>query len=256
MYDELGELYELWVRSDPACEPSRAFYVEQARRVGGPVLEVGSGLGRLTCEIAKAGIEIIGVEKSKAMYQCSLENVEKVAPELQDKVSFINTDILDLDSSTKAQLVLIPMRTIGLFLTETAQTALFQKLYDILNTGGVLIFDHFRFNSDVASRENKIEKKILEKDSDDSIDRLFHVHETDNANRILKCQLIHEVESQVNNKLLSRQAYNYELAWVTEKSISRIASGVGFKLRNLFGSFTGDGFEEDSDELVFVFSKE
>jgi len=36
------------------------FYMEEARRSGGPVLELACGTGRLTIPIAQSGVEIVG----------------------------------------------------------------------------------------------------------------------------------------------------------------------------------------------------
>ena len=63
-YDSWAEIYD-WVfarRRDDV-----RFYVEQARRFGGPVLELGSGTGRVAIPIAQAGIEVVGLESSTAM---------------------------------------------------------------------------------------------------------------------------------------------------------------------------------------------
>jgi len=48
-----------------------AFYVDEAGRAGEgrEVLEVGSGTGRLTLPLARAGHRVIGVDQSSAMLQ-------------------------------------------------------------------------------------------------------------------------------------------------------------------------------------------
>ncbi len=43
------------------------FFVELARQSGGPVLEVGSGTGRVLIPTARAGIEITGLDLSPSM---------------------------------------------------------------------------------------------------------------------------------------------------------------------------------------------
>ena len=50
---------------------SERFYVEEARRGGGPVLELGCGSGRLTILIARAGIEIVGADLSRPMLEAA-----------------------------------------------------------------------------------------------------------------------------------------------------------------------------------------
>ena len=45
------------------------FYVELARESGGPVLEMGCGTGRVLLPVARAGIEIAGVDASARMLE-------------------------------------------------------------------------------------------------------------------------------------------------------------------------------------------
>ena len=43
------------------------FYVDMAKESGGPVLEVGCGTGRILIPIARAGIEVTGLDLSPSM---------------------------------------------------------------------------------------------------------------------------------------------------------------------------------------------
>ena len=43
------------------------FYVDLAKQIGGPILEMGCGTGRLLLPIAHAGIEIHGLDNAPAM---------------------------------------------------------------------------------------------------------------------------------------------------------------------------------------------
>ena len=60
-FDSWAEIYDwvyAWRRDDVR------FYVEQARLSRGPVLELGSGTGRIAIPIAQAGVEVVGLESS------------------------------------------------------------------------------------------------------------------------------------------------------------------------------------------------
>jgi 2-polyprenyl-3-methyl-5-hydroxy-6-metoxy-1,4-benzoquinol methylase len=43
------------------------FYLEEAKRARGPVLELACGTGRLTIPIAQNGVEIVGLDQSASM---------------------------------------------------------------------------------------------------------------------------------------------------------------------------------------------
>jgi ubiquinone/menaquinone biosynthesis C-methylase UbiE len=63
-YDAIARIYDPWSRSVTEDVP---FYLEEARRAGGPVVELGIGTGRIAVPIAADGIRVIGVDSSSAM---------------------------------------------------------------------------------------------------------------------------------------------------------------------------------------------
>src|SRR5206468_10764449 len=63
-YDSIAELYDPWSAS---VVEDVAFYLEEARRSGGPVIELGVGTGRIAIPIAAEGIRVIGVDSSRGM---------------------------------------------------------------------------------------------------------------------------------------------------------------------------------------------
>src|SRR5438034_11627239 len=65
-YDDIARIYDPWSRSVVEDVP---FYVEEAVRSGGPVLELGVGTGRIAVPIAAAGIEVVGVDLSAGMLE-------------------------------------------------------------------------------------------------------------------------------------------------------------------------------------------
>jgi len=44
-----------------------AFYVDEAKRIGSPVLELGCGTGRILIPVAEAGSDVVGVDRSPSM---------------------------------------------------------------------------------------------------------------------------------------------------------------------------------------------
>ena len=72
-YDAIARLY------DPGRAPSSRtspFYVEEAVRSGGPVVELGVGTGRIAVPTAAAGIAVVGVDPSAGMLDVAREQAE------------------------------------------------------------------------------------------------------------------------------------------------------------------------------------
>jgi SAM-dependent methyltransferase len=65
-YDAIAELYDPWSAS---VVEDVGFYLDEARRSGGPVVELGVGTGRIAVPIAADGIRVIGVDSSRGMLE-------------------------------------------------------------------------------------------------------------------------------------------------------------------------------------------
>ena len=78
-YDKIARVYDPWSRSVVEDVP---FYVEEAVRSGGPVLELGVGTGRIAVPIAAAGIRVVGVDLSAGMLEVARERAELAGVEL------------------------------------------------------------------------------------------------------------------------------------------------------------------------------
>src|SRR4051812_50191207 len=65
-YDAIADLYDPWSAS---VVEDVGFYLDEARRTGGPVVELGVGTGRIAIPIAADGIRVIGVDSSPGMLE-------------------------------------------------------------------------------------------------------------------------------------------------------------------------------------------
>jgi ubiquinone/menaquinone biosynthesis C-methylase UbiE len=66
------------------------FYVEQAVRYGGPVLDLGCGTGMLACSLAAKGLDVTGVDPAEAMLRVAGSRAGG------EKVSWIQSDAQSL----------------------------------------------------------------------------------------------------------------------------------------------------------------
>ena len=64
LYNPIAGIYDPWSAS---VVEDIAFYVDEAKRSGGPVVELAVGTGRIAVPIAQAGCRVIGVDLSDGM---------------------------------------------------------------------------------------------------------------------------------------------------------------------------------------------
>jgi SAM-dependent methyltransferase len=126
-----------------ATRPDVRFYVEAAREFGGPVLELGCGTGRVLVPTARAGIEIVGLDRSVGMLEACRRRLRTEPAELGGRISLHHRDMRDFDLGRTFRLVTIPFRPFQHLLTMEDQLACLSAIRRHLAKDGRLIFDVF-----------------------------------------------------------------------------------------------------------------
>ena len=141
MYDEIARLYDPWSRS---VVEDVAFYVDEAVRSGGPVLELGVGTARIAIPIAAEGIQVIGVDLSEGMLAVARERAELAAV----SVDLRQGDLRDPPVQGVFPLIVIPFRTLLHMETDADRRAALRTVGRLLAPGGRFVFDVFTPGAD------------------------------------------------------------------------------------------------------------
>src|SRR5213078_1931472 len=103
-YDAIAELYDPWSAS---VVEDVGFYLDEARRSGGPVVELGVGTGRIAVPIAADGIRVIGIDSSRGMLDVCARRAALSGVELDLRVG----DLRDPPVHERVPLVICPFRS-------------------------------------------------------------------------------------------------------------------------------------------------
>src|ERR1700751_2444877 len=74
-----------------------AFYERIAREVGGPVLELACGTGRIALPLAKAGLQVTGAGRSEAMLTIARRKLAGPPASVQGRTTLVDQDMSVLD---------------------------------------------------------------------------------------------------------------------------------------------------------------
>ena len=135
-YDAIAELYDPWSAS---VVEDVAFYLKEARRSGGPVLELGVGTGRIAVPIAADGIRVIGVDSSRAMLDVCARRAALAGVELDLRVG----DLREPPVEERVRLVICPFRSLLHMHTDEDRLSVLRAAHDLLVPGGRFVFDVF-----------------------------------------------------------------------------------------------------------------
>jgi SAM-dependent methyltransferase len=117
------------------------YYVRLARQQRAPVLEYGIGNGRVALPIARAGIEVFGIDLSRAMLDDLDARLKKEPRQVQGRVGFQHGDMRTVALGRQFPLVIAPFNCV-LHLYERADVeAFFARVHQHLAAGGRFVFD-------------------------------------------------------------------------------------------------------------------
>jgi SAM-dependent methyltransferase len=140
-YDAIAELYDPWSAS---VVEDVAFYLEEARRSGGPVVELGVGTGRIAVPLGADGIHVIGVDSSRAMLEVCARRAALAGVTLDLRVG----DLREPPVTERVPLVICPFRSLLHMHTDEDRLGVLGAAYDLLLPGGHFVFDVFAPDAD------------------------------------------------------------------------------------------------------------
>ena len=138
VYDPIATLYDDWSRR---VREDVAFYIEEALRAGGPVVELGVGTGRIAIPTALAGIRVIGVDSSAGMLEICRR--EAAAAGIDGLLDLRLGDYRDPPVSERVDLVTCPFRAYLHLDSDEARRGALRAAHELLKPGGRLAFDVF-----------------------------------------------------------------------------------------------------------------
>lgn len=87
------------------------FYLDCARRYGGPVLELGAGNGRVAIALARAGIDVVGVDAMASMLTAARARAAEPPAKGAARARFVRGDLRSVRLGRRFPLVIAPFNT-------------------------------------------------------------------------------------------------------------------------------------------------
>jgi SAM-dependent methyltransferase len=224
-YDAIASLYDRWSRSVVEDVP---FYVTEARRSGGPVVELGVGTGRIAIPIAETGIAVIGVDSSEEMLELCRERA--LARGVEELVDLRFGDLADPPVAEAVPLVICPFRSFLHLRDDDQRRRALRSVHNLLEPGGRFVFDVFTPKRDDIAETHR---RWLEREPG-----IFEKAEWDTRARTLTLAVRDE----------SAEA-TLELAWRSPAEWRALLEEVGFTVDACYGWFDRTPYEGGEDTV-------
>jgi SAM-dependent methyltransferase len=199
-----------------------AFYVDLAREADGPVVELAVGTGRVALPVARAiGRTVIGIDSSPAM-------LEQARASGGDLLDLRLEDMRAFELDEPASLIYCPYRALLHLPTWADRRLLFERVRQVLVTGGRFAWNAFAFDHAIASRldgqrqEEPSPHTLRYAVGDGRIDIVLDSGETSS------------------------------LWWATKNEWLGLIESSGLEVEALYGWFDRRPFDDESREFVWV----
>ncbi len=241
------------------------FYVDLAKKAGqfplsevgegvrgrGSVLELGCGTGRVTIPIAKAGVEVTGLDSSLEMLDVARAKSAGI-----ENVRWVQSDMANFELDQRFGLVIIPFRSFSLLLTVAEQQACLRRIHDHLLPGGRLALNFF--NPDLALMASWLtDKRDLWQKERASIERqreLWTKRRLSTAEQRVEGEDA-RLEPSDTGAVIARIERNLRLRYVFRYEMEHLLALNGFEVQALYGWFDRRPFDDESSEMVWIAGK-
>jgi SAM-dependent methyltransferase len=231
------------------------FYVQAARESEGPVLELGCGTGRQLIPTARERLTCVGIDASPAMLERCRVNLTEEPPEVQSRVTLVESEMQRLDLKRLFPLITCPFRPFQHVLTTEDQIETLRRVHRHLAPGGRFIIDIFDPRLDALLHPE--ESGVLEPEgftnpeTGERIVRRARRVAWDRTNQILALEFLYErhLEGGGVDLTVHPSGMRYIFRWEMEHLLERCGLGV----IEVYGDFErGPVISGESRELIFV----
>jgi len=233
------------------------FYVDLAKQSGGPVLEIGCGTGRVLLNIARAGIEITGVDQSKPMLHVLETQLQREPGEVRRRVSLHEGDMRRFRLGKNFPLVIIPFRPLQHMFTLQDQIAALTTAAMHLQDNGLLAFDVFfpMFEKIPAGVGEEILELEWSADCQPPaiVRRYFRKESFDKIGQTFSATFIYRTYQ--SEQLVREEIEPLKMSYYTYPHLRGLFLLTGLDPVEEYGSFDKKPFDNSSNEMIFVVKK-
>lgn len=248
-FESIAETFD-WINTFRGDIP---FWINQAKRNGGPILELGCGTGRTVWSIADVGVPVVGIDFSMAMLKIA-ESKRKFHQEAASVILKL-ADVRDFNLGIKFNTIIMPGRSFEQILTEADQIQLFKTGFKHLHQHGNLVL--FTMAPPDPTRPEGVEylHKTLINPNTNNTCRLYRTNTNNYRSQVRTIkQRLEEIES--DGHVMREWHYPpIQLRWSTASQLTVLGKQMNFQIVARFSDWLRRPYREGDNCLIYVYQK-
>jgi SAM-dependent methyltransferase len=232
-----------------------AFYVEEARNHGGPVLEVGCGTGRVTLAIAEAGVRVVGIDSSAHMLEVAASKRSRMPDDVGKRIALVRGDMRWFAFQRTFAQVLMPYRVFQSMLEVADQLEALAAIRSVLAPKGRLVFNVFDPRVDLLAGDDRDPLPAQDSGREYSDDRGL-VRERFTVRYDLPAQLLDVtfIYERLDDAgaVVAREFEPLRLRYFHRFEIEHLLHRAGYEIEALYGGWEREVFDRNGQEMIWI----
>ena len=229
------------------------FYVEEAHKSGGPILELGVGTGRLAIPIAQQGLEIVGVDINSDMLEVAKKKTKAMGL-FTDNPQFVHSDMTSMKIERQDfSLITIPENTILMVISHAERVNFLTRISKALGNEGKILISVFVPNPEFLYDESNEPISIGDVENPynnntyhlSAYNRFDHVQQLNHA-----LQIVQEITPQ--GELVNTRKLEFDLAYMWPHQVVQMLEEANLEIENIWGDYNRSNFTDESEVMLTV----
>jgi SAM-dependent methyltransferase len=249
-WDDYAAYYD-WENAQTIGRADIPFWRDFARRVGGRTLELGCGTGRLLVPIARAGVDIVGLDRSAEMLSRARARLQRLRTPV--RASLVRGDMryLPFDRAQPFDLIIGAYGVVQSLVRERDLAATLHAAADLVAPGGVLALD---LVPDVP-RWKEYSRRLVLRDDKGPRGLPVTLVESVRQDRARKLTIFDHEFAEGTGRTRHVRRFTITFRTVTIQSLRRRLERLGFHIDAVLGGYDGQPWDERANVWMIIASK-
>lgn len=249
-WDEYAPFYD-WENAQTLGRRDVPFWRRVASGAGGPVLELGCGTGRVSLPLARAGVNLVGVDRSAPMLDQARRRLTK-SPTLQraNSLRFVRCDIRAMPFETGAfPMVIAPYGILQSLIRPRDLTATLASVARVIKRGGTFGIDLVPDVPKWREYENRVQLRGRARGAQLTL--------IESVRQDPKRHLTTFEQTYVERRGTATREHRFDLTFrtLTVRQMTSQLERAGFRVDAVLGDYRGRPWDERADVWIIMAKK-